>query len=80
MSAELDRIDDLLEQLHQAVQDCRYIGDKDEKKVTDFCQWLSVRVWNARQEVDGSRAAAWGMTEEQVNNARLYLHREGKGQ
>jgi hypothetical protein len=71
MSAELDQIDELAEQLHQAVQGCKHISDKDEKKVIDFLQWLHMRVWTARQEVDEDKAQAWGLTEEQVLHARF---------
>jgi hypothetical protein len=71
MSAELDHIDDLIEQLHQAVQECKHIGDKDEKKVSDFLHWLAVRVWNVRQEIDGDKARVWGMSDDQILHARL---------
>ena len=75
MTAKLDRIDELLEELHATVTDCALIDDEEQAKVTKFCTWLSHRVHLARQATDDHRIKAYqlrhGLTWAQVE--RLYF-------
>ena len=62
MSERLDRIDELLEELHDLTFEYAMIDDKEQAKIAKFCEWLSHRVHLARQadydqRIKGTNAA-----------------------
>jgi hypothetical protein len=59
MVESLDLIEELLEQLQQAVQDCPHISDENEEKVTDFANWLHHVVYITRQGLDSEQGNRW---------------------
>jgi hypothetical protein len=55
---DLDQIEELLEQLHQAVQASGF-SDETDQRVTKFCNWLDTKCREHRRLMEAERADKW---------------------
>lgn len=60
MTTQLDRIDELSEQLYEAVEECGLISEEDAAAIAEALHNLGVAVWNARHQGDNERCNRWG--------------------